>query len=90
MLLQRSLVISRKSSLDLKKFVITDSGAVDGIEEIASQLTPVRIKAASTALIGQVLVLLETFIGEALTQQLLEEIWPGAPYVPANLESRKL
>jgi len=89
-LLHRSLVIAQKKSDRLGKLSIDENGMLDGIDELVAQSTEAQIREASATLVGQLLILLETFIGNTLTRQLLEEIWPlprGATEPP---ETRKI
>jgi hypothetical protein len=75
-LLHRSLVIGRRAFGSLQKLSIAEDGSLSGIDEFTAHSTSAQIKEASAALVGQLLVLLETFIGDALARQLLAEIWP--------------
>ncbi len=58
-------------ALDLKA-----DGLLDGLE---TELTASEVAAGEAALIAQMTGLLVTFIGPALTMQLLREIWPEIP-----------
>jgi len=44
--------------------------------DLGTQLAPAQIAADRTALLAQFLELLGTFIGEAMTTQLMRESWP--------------
>ena len=89
-LLHRSLVIAQRRFGSLKKLSVADNGALVGFDEFATPLLPAQVKDASSALVGEVIVLLETFMGEELTRQLLEELWPQKKLASAPAELRKL
>jgi hypothetical protein len=82
-LLHRALAIGQREYGSLRRLSVAETGTLAGFGDFASALTPGQVAAASAALVGHVIVLLETFIGEELTRQLLAEIWtlpkPSAP-----------
>jgi hypothetical protein len=77
-LLQRALVLSRTEFGPLGNFTVAEDGALHGFDEFAGQLSARQIEQGGEALVGHLLMLLETFIGDALTRHLLEDIWPIA------------
>jgi len=83
-LLRRSLVMSRKEHPVLEGIQVGEDGRLTGFTELRDTLTGEPLLLGGTALVAQLLFLLQTFIGETLTQQLLQEIWPSAkPTSPA-------
>jgi hypothetical protein len=88
-LLHRSLVIGRREFGNLQKLSIAEDGTLSGVDKFAGQSTAAQVKEASAALVGQLLVLLETFIGGALTGQLLAEIWPIPKEITERPEPRR-
>jgi len=49
---------------------------LEGLEETQTEFDPRMIAEGEVALVARLLGLLVTFIGPALTQQLLRDIWP--------------
>jgi hypothetical protein len=47
-------------------------------KELEREVEPKAVATGGVALVGQVLELLATFIGEALTQRLVQQMWPRA------------
>jgi hypothetical protein len=75
-LLHRALVLTRAETGCLEDTTISEDGVLSGINQGAPFATNGQNADAGALLIGHVLALLETFIGDALTRRLLESIWP--------------
>lgn len=76
-MLARALTLSKADVPWLGKLEVSASGALVLPKELEREL---EAKAGGEALVGQVLELLKTFIGEALTQRLTQQIWPKAAF----------
>jgi hypothetical protein len=79
-LLHRALEASKKDARFLKNVSVRADGSLDGLEQIASKLTADEVSDGQTALVASLLFLLVTFIGEALTIRLIQDIWPKAKF----------
>lgn len=88
-------IISRALALAKAEVPSLDSLRVgeDGTLEVPGHAEPERDmdKAAEgdAALVAQLLGLLATFIGEALTMQLVRDVWPDAPFEGAGHKMEK-
>ncbi len=67
-LLTRALTVAKREAEVLGPVKVADDGALEGWNGEA--------EGASTALVGHLIGLLETFLGEALTLRLLHYVWP--------------
>jgi hypothetical protein len=79
-LLVRALTLARREVIALDAVLVRDDGSLDGPTLNAAG-------PGGVLLIAQLLGLLMTFIGEALTMSLLHEIWPEL--LTADLKSGK-
>jgi hypothetical protein len=77
-LLSRALALANAEVRWLRAVHVKTDGALECPAEIA-QLDKEEIANGEVALLAQLLGLLVTFIGEALTARLLEDVWPGVP-----------
>jgi len=75
-LLHRSLVLTKAEIGCLEEMSISEDGVLSGINQGAPFATNGQNTDAGALLISNLLLLLETFIGDALTRRLLESIWP--------------
>ena len=76
-LLHRALVLASAEIPWLCKLQMTADGALDGFAELPSDLDRSILAEGEIALIAELLGLLVTFIGPALTLSLVQEIWPA-------------
>ncbi len=67
-LLTRALTVAKREAEVLGPVKVADDGALEGWNGEA--------EGASTVLVGHLIGLLETFLGEALTLRLLHYVWP--------------
>lgn len=67
-LLARALTLAKREAEVLSRVKVTDDGALEGWNGEA--------EVASTVLVGHLIGLVETFLGEALTLRLLHDVWP--------------
>jgi hypothetical protein len=77
-LLARALALSRREIYWLDDVEILPDGAIEGFATAAQQQSPDQVTAGSVSLLGQLLGLLVTFIGEDLTLRLVADVWPEA------------
>jgi hypothetical protein len=77
-LLARALTLTQRDVPWLAAVVVADEGALTGFAEAAQGQAPAAVTAGGQALLGHVLGLLHTFIGDALTRRLLADAWPAA------------
>jgi len=67
-LLQRALTLAKRESTALEAVKVMSDGSMTGLEGAAVE--------ASSLLVGHLIQLLMTFIGESLTLTFLQGIWP--------------
>lgn len=58
----------------------TDDVCLDGLREKTEGVDPAMLRAALTTVLGNVIGLLTTFIGEDLTARLMRDVWPHGPF----------
>jgi len=75
-LLSRSLAMAGAEVKWLRALHIKADGTLEGLNELDGKLDAHALAEAEIVLAAHKLGLLLTFIGPALTQQLLREIWP--------------
>ncbi len=66
-LLARALTLAKRETAVLSSVKVTDDGALEGLDGDA--------EGASTVLVGHLIGLVLTFLGEALTLRLLHDVW---------------
>jgi hypothetical protein len=77
-LASRALTLAQSEAPGLSAVQITADGCLRGIGELDPQLDGHETGEWGVILIAQLLALLFTFIGEALTLQLVQDVWPEA------------
>jgi hypothetical protein len=77
-LLRRALSLARAEEPWLVALQVNDAGVVIFPANFESALDSKAAARAGEALVEQLLQLLETFIGQALTLRLVYEVWPTA------------
>jgi hypothetical protein len=75
-LLSRARALACAEAPRLQDVRINPDGSVEGWDELAAHLSPKGLSEAKAALLAQLLGLLQAFIGETLTRQLVLEVWP--------------
>jgi len=83
-LISRALRLARVEVPWLRSIQVKSNGTLEGLEEIHAQLSPDALFVGKVTLLGQLLGLLDSFIGENLTLRLVLEIWPQAPLNELN------
>lgn len=76
-LIFRALVLARVEIAWLCDVEITVDGRLENFAELADKHEPAEVSQGSEVLLARLLGLLEEFIGEALTQRFLYELWPS-------------
>ena len=80
-LLARAVVLATAEVGWLKVVRVQDDTTLQGFQEAAQQQPAKAVTLGSTVLLAQLLGLLVTFIGEALTLRLVQEVWPEAQVI---------
>jgi len=75
-LMSRALALTRSDVSWLHLIHVTADGALVGPADLDAQVTPGNLDAGRIALLAQLLELLESFVGENMTIQLMSELWP--------------
>ena len=75
-LLSRALALANADVAWLRALHVKADGSLEGLAELEAQVDPTEIAEGNVVLLAQLLGLLETFIGEALTLQLARDLWP--------------
>lgn len=75
-LLARALALAAPEAPGLRAVQIQADGSLAGGEESGAPAQAEELAEGSVALLAELLGLLEAFIGERLTVQLLQEVWP--------------
>jgi hypothetical protein len=78
LLLARALTLAKKESPLLDAWKIKSDGSLEGLNGEAAQ--------AGAELVAQLLGLMTTFIGEALTLRLLHDVWADLPESGLTIE----
>jgi hypothetical protein len=74
-LLHRALILTSAENKAMENTSVHHDGTLAGFEDFAARSTQKQIYAIGEVLISRLLVLMELFLGQALTRKLLEEIW---------------
>jgi hypothetical protein len=75
-LLARSVVLAKGQTSWLEKLKINPDGSFDYTTEMPAELETDAAVRGGTEVVTQLLNLLITFIGEALTLRLVQDVWP--------------
>lgn len=75
-LMARALALANAEVLWLQGLQIMEDGSLDGLDQLEAKLDGRTVAEGEAVLVAQLLLLLVTFIGSALTQQLVRELWP--------------
>jgi len=72
----RALAMAGAEVAWLRSLQIKPDGSLEGFDKLKAKLDSHEVAEGEVALVSQLLELLVTFIGPALTLQLLHDIWP--------------
>ena len=75
-LLSRALTLAGAEIPWLRGLGIKTNGSLEGLEQLETKIDSRQRVEGEVALVSQMLGLLITFIGPALTRQLVSDIWP--------------
>lgn len=75
-LLSRALALAGAEVPWLRAVHIKANGSLEGVEALQAKLTKEEISLGEVTLVARLLGLLVTFIGPALTERLVQDIWP--------------
>jgi hypothetical protein len=79
-LVSRALTLAKAEAPSLSVVQVTPDGYLQGLGEVEPQVDEHQASDGGAILIAQLLVLLHTFIGEALTLRLVQDAWPDAAF----------
>jgi hypothetical protein len=88
-LISRALALARVKAPSLGSLRVREDGSLEALKARPQQ-DPDDTRNGDAALVAQLLGLLATFIGEALTLQLVRDIWPDAPSRGISSETENL
>ena len=83
-LLSRALTLAKLESTWLNEVHVQANSRLVGFSETALKYSQQDVSDGNAALLTQFLGLLNTFIGEALTLRLVNEVWPEVQLIDAN------
>lgn len=79
-LFARALALAGEQVPWLRALHIKPDGSLEGLDELAQKPSPDDLLLGEIALLSQILGLLVTFIGPALTAVLLQDAWPDEDF----------
>jgi hypothetical protein len=88
-LLSRALALATGEVRWLTAVQVKRDGSLECLEDIRAKLSPREVAEGEAVLIGQLVGLLVTFIGETLTIRLIQEAWPEISARDLNSETEK-
>jgi hypothetical protein len=85
-LLSRALALARAEAPILSVLQVAADGSIQGLDELGPQIDQDQVREGGVILIAQLLGLLLTFIGEAMTSRLVTsiEVLPPSRSIPKN------
>ena len=89
-LISRALTLAKKEAPSLGEVQVKEDGSLErtGAIELQQGMDEAA-KKGGALLVAQLLGLLVTFIGQALTLRLVRDLWPDAPFEDMNSETEK-
>ena len=87
-LISRALTLARKETPLLEKVQVKADGSLEWTGTVDLQQGTDEAASGGAVLVAQLLALLFTFIGPALTLRLLRDLWPDAPFGASILKRR--
>jgi len=90
-LLSRALVLAKAEVPSLTVVQVRPDGSLAGFDEIKhdQEVGELELEQGRVILVGHLLGLLATFIGESLTRRLAREAWPDASIDIADLKEKE-
>jgi hypothetical protein len=84
-LFSRALTLAKDDVAWLRLTHIDADGSLNGLAEVAVKLDADEIASGEVVLVARLLELLVTFIGPALTLELIQDVWPKASFGGGDL-----
>jgi len=88
-LISRALTLAKKEAPSLGKVQVKEDGSLECIGVIELEQGMHETAKGGAVLVAQLLGLLFTFIGQALTLRLVRDLWPDAPFEGINSKTEK-
>ena len=88
-LISRALTLAMKEAPSLEKVRVKADGSLEWTGMVGLQQGMDEAAKGGAVLVAQLLALLFTFIGPALTLRLLRDLWPDTPFEGINSETEK-
>jgi len=88
-LISRALTLAKKETPSPGKVQVKEDGSLEWTEAVEQQQGMDEAAKGGVVLVAQLLGLLFTFIGQALTLRLVRDLWPDAPFEDMNSEREK-
>jgi len=79
-LLSRALTLAKAEAPSLNAVQVAADGSLLGLDELRSQTDKQQAKDGGAILIAQLIGLLFILIGESLTLQIVQDVWPEAAF----------
>jgi hypothetical protein len=83
-LISRALTLAKKEAPSLEKVQVKKDGSLEWTAAVKPQQGMDEAVKGGAVLVAQLLGLLVTFIGQALTVRLVRDLWPDAPFKGIN------
>lgn len=88
-LLARALALASHEVSWLKTVQVREDGSLEGLEKAEAELFQSEISRGEAILVAQLIALLVSFIGEALTLRLVQESWAEVTLQDLNPETER-
>jgi len=88
-LISRALTLAMKEAPSLEKVQVKADGSLEWAGTVDLQQAIDETAIGGAVLVAQLLGLLFTFIGQALTLRLVRDLWPDAPFEGINSQAEK-
>jgi hypothetical protein len=88
-LLSRALALANDEVYWLKVIRVSADGSLQGLDDVRGELSQAEMAKGEVVLIAQLVGLLVTFVGEALTVRLLQDVWPEISARDLDSETEK-
>ena len=89
-LISRALALAKAGVPSLGSLRVREDGLLEGPYPAEPGRKPGEAQVGGAALVAQLLGLLVTFIGAALTMQLVRDVWPDAPFDDTGSETENI
>lgn len=86
-LISRALTLAKREAPSLGEVRVKEDGVLEWPSAVEPQQDMNEAAKGEILLVSQLLGLLATLIGQALTLRLVRDLWPGAPFEVTNSET---